>query len=502
MKSRILSTLLLSSILMTSCSDFLEEDPKGSILPETFYTSKDDLDAAMRGIALSYNLAWNQTGGMAITFGADDITTHGGGNKKGFSDFDTFQANSSNDRLPLWWDNFYKTIKSSNSLIANYNNAVSAEQEVRDNAGGVGYFYRALNYFFLTRTWGEVPMPLEASLDEKENSSVEEIYAQIIADLKLAEEMLPDAWDDPARQNEVDVMPTAGSAKALLANVYLTSAGWPLKKTENYTLAAQKAKEVIDEKQRWGYDLLSDYANLWDKDYRYNSEAVFGCYFNKNIPSLWTYGDNWGNGSQLGPLNFAPGEEGGWDEAFGEIDFYNKFPEGPRKDATYQMDYYIDNNPKKVVDYTKLTHKHPYFLKYRDDESYDANTHKGNDWIGSATVYVIRYAEVLLTYAEAQARSTGSVDQSAYDAVNLVRKRAGLKNLQTGLSKDKFIDAVIEERGWEFAGFEPASRWFDLIRTETVAKANESRNSGELNLVGKPSDTDHTYYWAPIPIVK
>src|SRR5690606_8942175 len=119
--------------------------------------------------------------------------------------------------------------------------------------------------------------------------------------------------------------------------------------------------------------------------------------------------------------------------------------------ATYQMDYYIDNNPKKVVDYTKLTHKHPYLLKYRDDESYDANTHKGNDWIGSATVYVIRYAEVLLTYAEAQARSTGSVDQSAYDAVNLVRKRAGLKNLQTGLSKDKFIDAVIEERGWEFA---------------------------------------------------
>jgi len=502
MKTKLYTILAASTLLLGSCKEFLEEDPKGSITAQTFYKSAEDLNAAMLGLALNYNLAWNQTGGMAINFGSDDITTHAGGNKKGFSDFDTFQANSSNDRMVIWWNYFYQTIKSSNALISNYNNATDATQDVRNHAGGVAYFYRALNYFFLTRTWGAVPMPLEFSLDKKENSSPEELYRQILEDLKKAESMLPDAWDAPRRQNGVDILPTAGSAKALLANVYLTMAGWPLKKTENYALAAAKAKEVIDNSSKWGYALLPEFGQLWDKDYQYNKEAVFGCYFNKNMPSIWTYGDNWGNGSQLGPPSFAPGEEGGWDEAFGEINFYTNFPAGARKDATYQKDYFLNNDPKKVVDYTKLTHKHPYFMKYRDDESYDPATHKMNDWWGNATVYVIRYAEVLLTYAEAHTMATGNADGSAYAAINQVRKRAGLNNLPAGMSKDDFQKAVIAERGWEFAGFEPASRWFDLIRTETVAQANAQRSSAEVQLVGKPDDNSHIFYWAPLPIIK
>jgi hypothetical protein len=494
--------LATSCLALGSCKDFLEENPKGSITEKTFYNSAEDLNSAMLGLALTYNLAWNQTGGMAINFGADDITTHAGGNKKGFSDFDVFQATSSNDRMVIWWNSFYQTIKSSNALITNYNNPKDISQEVKNKAGGVAYFYRALCYFFLTRTWGDVPMPLEFSLEEKSDSTPEEIYSQIIEDLKKAESMLPDRWDAPRRQNEVDILPTAGSAKALLANVYLTSAGWPLKRTENYALAAEKAKEVIDNSAKWGYDLMPEFGQLWDRDYQYNKEAVFGCYFNKNMPSIWTYGDNWGNGSQLGPPNFAPGEEGGWDEAFGEINFYNNFPEGPRKDATYQMEYFLENDPTKVVDYTKLTHKHPYFMKYRDDASYDRATHGMNDWWGNATVYVIRYSEVFLTYAEASAMAKGTPDESAYNAINKVRKRAGLNNLTTGLSKTQFVDAVIAERGWEFAGFEPASRWFDLIRTETVAKANANRLSVELPLVGVPNDQTHAFYWAPQPIVK
>src|SRR5690606_37656881 len=108
MNRKILTIIAAAGLFLTSCSNFLEEDPKGSITPNSFYNSAEDLNAAMLGIALNYNLAWNQTGGMAITFGSDDITTHSGGNKKGFSDFDTFQPNSSNDRMTIWWDNFYK----------------------------------------------------------------------------------------------------------------------------------------------------------------------------------------------------------------------------------------------------------------------------------------------------------------------------------------------------------------------------------------------------------
>lgn len=502
MKKYIIALLGTSMILSSCKKDFLDEVPKGSVAPEVFYKSANDLNSAMVGLALTFNLAWNQTGGLAITFGSDDITTHNGGNKKGFSDFDTFQGTASNDKSPLWWGSFYRNIKSANALVAKYPGATDATPVERENAGGVAHFYRAVSYSFLTRTFGAVPMPLEATLDEKENSSPAEIYAVIVADLLKAEAMLPDQWTGQRRQNNTDILPTKGSAKAMLANVYLTMAGWPLKQTDKYALAAQKAKEVIDGKGTWGYGLVTNYADLWDKDSRFNKEAVFAAYFNKNMPSIWDQGDNWGNGSQMGPKNFGPGEEGGWDEAFGEIAFYNKFPEGPRKDATYQKDYFLNNDPTKVVDYTKLIHKHPYFLKYRDDESYDPTTHLGTDWWGSATVYIIRYAEVLLTYAEAQAMSAGGPDASAYAAVNEVRKRAGLADLPNNLSQTAFRDAVLAEKGWEFAGPEPTARWFDLIRTETVAKAAADRDASELPLAGKPDDGAHAFYWAPQPILK
>ncbi len=207
----------LAAFGLASCQGFLDEDPKGSITPQTFYKTTEDLHAATLGLALAHNLAWNQTGGMATTFGSDDITTHAGGNKTGFADFDVFRANASNDRMPIWWDNFYKTIKSANSLIANYPNASGASETDRQNAGGVGHFYRALSYFFLTRTWGEVPMPLEASLTPQNNAKPQEIYAVIVADLQKAETMLPDGWTAPAaRTGQISFRPKAPPRRSWL----------------------------------------------------------------------------------------------------------------------------------------------------------------------------------------------------------------------------------------------------------------------------------------------
>ena len=81
-----------------------------------------------------------------------------------------------------------------------------------------------------------------------------------------------------------------------------------------------------------------------------------------------------------------------------------------------------------------------------------------------------------------------------------MRNRAGLSNLVAGLSQSAFRDSVIAERGWEFAGAEPAGRWYDLIRTETVSKANSDRDASEEPLKNIPDDAAHTFYWAPIPI--
>jgi hypothetical protein len=340
-----------------------------------------------------------------------------------------------------------------------------------------------------------VPLITDNSVDyTRTKAQPADIYKLIVSDLQSAETMLPDAWDGTRRQNGVDIPPTRGSAKALLANVYLTMAGWPLKQTDKYALAAAKAKEVMDNSATWGYQLLPNFADVFKRTGKFNHETVFGCYYNVNV-SGWA----WENYNMLTPDAYAPDDEGGWGDGYGEINFYKKFPPGPRKNATYQMVYYINNDTSRAVDYTGTIHKHPYFYKYRDDDAFDSVTHTNNNWIGSHTVFVIRYAEVLLTYAEAQAMSSAP-DASAYAAINKVRNRAGLSNLTPGLSQLAFRDSVIAERGWEFAGVEPAARWFDLIRTETVGKANSNRDPLEEPLKNIPSDADHTYYWAPIPI--
>lgn len=487
--------LALIVLAMACKKSFLDEKPEGSITPVNFYKTSSDLEMASAALALQLNGAFNTI--VSPYYGADDITAKRTGNKIDFSDFDVFQANSSNSRMTAWWDYFYKTIKSANSLIQSYENATEATAEQRNHAGGQARFMRAISYFYLTRTWGEVPMPTAPTIDNnRANAKVADIYDLIVSDLQKAETMLPDHWDGVRKQGSIDILPTKGAAKALLANVYLTMAGWPLKQADKYALAAAKAKEVIDGKATWGYDLMANYADLWKIGNKYNKEAVFACYYNNDVPA-----PNWENGNMTGPKPLAPDyEEGGWDDGYGEISFYNKFPAGPRKDATYQKDYYVKNDPDNIVGWQGTLQKHPYFLKYRDDDTYDWLTHSSSDWWSSGTTYIIRYSEVLLTYAEAKAMSSAP-DASAYDAINQVRQRAGLPYLSPGLSQTAFRDSVVAERGWEFAA-EAGIRWFDLVRIETVQKANSTRDASEVNLINQPSDANHTYYWAPIPANK
>jgi len=483
-------------VLLISCSKgFLEEKPKGSVTPDAFYKTGDDLNLASIALYNNLNAAVNQSDGFAPMWGGDDVTVVRSGNKETWSDYDIFQPLSSNEGANYFWNSLYTTIKSCNALILNYAGASEATAEQRNQAAGQAFFVRALSYFLLTRIWGPLPLVTDVNVDFKRPlATSEEIYQLIVNDLQNAEKMLPNHWDGNRSQNGVDVAPTVGSAKSLLANVYLTMAGWPLKQIQYYALAAQESKEVIDGKATWGYDLLPVFADLWNVSSKYNHETVFGCYFNASVPDAWN--NNSGNAR---PNSFQPEEEGGWGDGYGEINFYNAFPPGPRKVATYQTEYFINNDPSNVVNWQNTVKKHPYIQKYRFDEYYDASTHINSNWIDGRTVYMMRYAEVLLIYAEAASVANG-VDANAYNAINLVRKRAGLVDLTPGLTADAFRDSVIAERGWEFAGVEPGgARWFDLIRTESVAKFNSNRDPSEEKIPNMPNDASHDGYLAPYP---
>lgn len=150
-----------------------------------------------------------------------------------------------------------------------------------------------------------------------------------------------------------------------------------------------------------------------------------------------------------------------------------------------------------MLDWTETLQRRPYYKKYWDIPGFDwEKPWEYVDWKSERTNVVLRYANVLLTYAEAQAMSEGP-DQSAYDAVNRVRNRAGLENLTPGLSATAFRDSVVLERSWEHAGGEfAASPWYDLVRLERVEEAAADRHPWEQPIFTPPDKAD---YFAPYP---
>lgn len=473
---------------VTACNkQFLDEEPKGRLASEGFFKSKADLDMGVNAIYNKLNRACNIDEFDVPCMGADDVTTRTGSNKEDFRAFDQFNAINTVERLGDTWRKHYSMINFANFVINGYINATQASQIEREQAAGQAYFLRAWGYFYIVRVWSKAPLVTTNEANTTiGRSTPQEIYALIESDLQKAEQFLPVKWDNIDAKRK-GIAPTKGAAKALLASVYLNMAGYPVNDAAKYALASQKAKEVLDDAANYGYRLLPNFADLW-KDVTYNDEQVFNAVYNNLDPG----GDNFYNYNVRAPHPSQPEEEGGWDDYFAEINFFNNFPAGPRKDATFQTIIRVNNVP---VNWTLGIQKHPYYKKLRAANGFADIPGINNNWQSSRTNQIIRFAEVKLIYAEAKAMS-GSPDLTAYKEVNEVRRRAGLPDLQSGLSQTAFRDSVVQERAWEFAGNEFCHRWFDLVRLQLVEKAAQGRHPNEIPLIRQPTKAE---YFAPIP---
>ena len=480
-KHRLFLAIPLSLICSFSCSD-LAEDDRGILLKETFLETELDLDAAVTNTYSKFlDNPWGGIAGRDIfapLMGSDDIMTKA--NVSGWTVFDRFSVDPLNGTLQNLWAQFYSTIYAANYVIENYHRVVSDNETKINQRVGEVRFLRAFSYFWLVRIHGELPMPTtELDLAIK-RSSIETVYEQIVSDLQFAESHLPDSWGGEYGR------PSKWSAKSLLSLVYLTMAGWPVKDASKYALAAAKAEEVMDQGP---YILLPDFGDLWLMENDYNAEVVWGLVF---CP-LNTCGTE--ARTSITARTTGPSEEDGWDQIYCELGFFNKFPEGPRKDATYHT-VFTDGTT-----WQESSVKHPFIAKYRDGSVEGEANYESKDLTGR-NMNFIRYAEVMLIYAEATAMASGP-DAKAYDAVNQIKRRGqGLPldvpapgvDLTPGLSALAFRDEVIEERGWEFVA--EFSRWFDLVRTEKVGEMNNNKPSDDLAPLGTITEED---YLLPIP---
>jgi hypothetical protein len=472
---KILCAFLLTASL-AGCKDFLEEQPRGQVVGTNALTSVEGLDAALagayKGMTYTWVMGFTTSAVVGLTMGGDDVTTHPASNKADFREMDQLNVTSQNPRTVVIWRGCYKTIQGANNIINNYQKTTGDKAKI-DQIVGEAHFLRALSYYWLVRSWGRVPLITTAEyttdLMTIKRSEPAEIYTLIESDLAQAELLVPDAKRNPGRPNK-------GSVKALLADVYLTQGGWPINNASKYEQAAAKAKEVIDNRGTWGFELFPDLAVLWSgsKAAAGTSEEVFAFYTNET---------QWFAANAIYGNAATPAEESGWDDYFAEITFYNNFPAGRRKDLTFYTEF---KGPGGVtIPWQQSLTKHPYYRKFRLEVN--------NTYQSSMPVSMMRYAHVLLIFAEAQARSAGSPSAEAYAAVNAVRRRAGLAAI-SNLSGADFANAVVDERAWEFAA--EWTRWFDLVRLERVEQANANKAPDDLKPIGAVTKSD---YWLPVP---
>lgn len=497
MKLRYITFLLALTLAGAGCQK-LTEDPKGSLTPGTYFKTASDLDAAVASIylQLAVDAAYANISNSTPCFGSDDLTTDPGLNKLGFRLFDQLNGNSDADgRLNNVWQGPWTAIYQANNVIANYEK-VDAADDVKHAYAGQAFYLRAFSYYMLVRTFGPVPVidkPLDVDA-RPARDSVSSVYNLIVNDLKTAIGFLPASFPGaPGKANQQ-------AAKALLAEVYLTMAGWPLKQTANYALAAEQSDAVIKSGQ---YTLVPDYAKVFTTNN--NAESVFSLQFNVagGLPQR-TFG------SSCMPLDeVALNGNSGWDDFYPEISFYQAAPKCARTDATFYTTIKLlqPNKTFKLVPWSSAeTHAgHPYYKKFRAGVG-DGIVETDNSIISAnpstnKTLDIIRYPMVLLNYAEASAMAANAPTSESYAAINQVRRRAGLADLTPGLALNAFRDSVVQERAYEFAG-EFGIRWFDIVRLQLLPQILARRSSLEnpINpaVAGNPAALAQKYL-TPIP---
>ncbi len=521
-----------SLLSLTSCGDFLDEDPKGQLNPDTFYTIEDDYTAGVNTLYDKVNQTQSWTNPMYPQWQGDDITANPGSNKQACAALDAFDSDGANKGVTEAWTQHYAVIKTANLIIEGSEKFPGDKAKIA-TALGNAHFWRAYSYYYLVRVFGKLPIITKTNIEQfdVQPSEIEKVYELIVQDLKDAINELPTGYDkEPARLFGVDVWATKQAAQSTLAAVYMSMAGYPLNKgTEYYKLAAELAKDVITNNGTYGFILNQDWKDVYSMGNNYNMETVLGI---NNDAKGW-----WDHDSQLSSCcRFEGLGDGGWGDAWGEIAFWKRYPEGPRKNAIYAPKvtfqetitekigdeevkkdkiskavywWELDNNGKPVVDAY-----HPMFTIFtvnadekgtmlKQPYDYMGINYKG--MVNDRRHNLIRYSEVLLWYAESAARAGLSDLTEAKNCLKLVRSRAvtDVENVTLGdgttvkidnMSAAQLAEACYIEHGWEVAGnwVSMVTRRSDELRMDELKKNFEYRVANAPIVVAKEGGKEYT----------
>lgn len=448
---KIIITFLFSAGLLVSCTE-LEVTPTSFVTEDNYFITQDDAVASVTAVyaSLSIDPGEQSLFGRNLYFltdmGSDYAAAGVSATNPQVRALSALTHDATSDRVQVAWRQIYNGINRANVSIDNIPK-VSGNEVIKTRLINEAKFIRALLYFQAVRLWGGVPIVLHEAKsinlgDLKTNrATVEEVYAQIITDLTDAEALPPTYTASDAGRA------TSGAAKAILAKVYLTRKDWPN--------AILKSREVIN--GGYGYALFEEFQDIFTKTKKNGKEHIFSVQFEPNQA---------GNGSS-----------GSTFQATSFTGFTATEPADIISDVALFYDIYAPGDKRRDVSYAKqllnpttgtlYTFPKPIFKKYLDLTNLAT---PGNVAINFP---IIRYADILLSLAEAINEQSGPTAES-YELINQVRRRAFGKPITTadatvdltGLNQTSFRAAIQEERKKEFV--QEGQRWFDLVRWGTL----------------------------------
>ena len=490
-----LTVILFGLFFLVSCDDFLTENPKTQIFVDNYFETPEDARAIVNGIYRT---------GVPGFYGAGSAyagtTKMMGGYMSGLFDNEykgqeVHVQNTHNLTLsPInmagyfggQWSSAYQAISRANTALKYVPETEGLNDAEKNNLMAQSRFFRALNYLYLVRVWGDVPLITEPyeSLEDiyVERTPASQVYDQIIEDLNWAEQN-GGLNNDTFPGNDYRV--TRGAVVTLRADAQLHKAGYPVQDESSYQDAANSARTVINSGV---FDLIEHGSTLQESAYNVlrtsdvEDEYIYAIEYESNIAENgWLPSYSYPNRlAAFGLFTYSI-----TNNAYRPLDELVRVYD-PERDLRVQEQQFFHS--QREIDGEVYEFSLSPYLYHDTNALFDTNR-------GTKNQNVYRYAEVLLIAAEAIARSEG-VTQEAVSYLADVRSRAYWETDRSeieaellGLSVDNFVEEVWKERLREFSL--EFKIWFDIQRTRQYPTTDEA-NPGEVNFVNV---IGHTNPW-------
>lgn len=477
---------------LCSCESFLDEDPRGQQMQETFYNTDSEVLGGLLGI---YAQAINTDQGLrcdliARSEAASDLFTYKPVAAANGMAYPKYMVAPGNPILEGSWNRAYSVIFGVNAYIRALtdNSSPKITHSLKDGCLNEAKFFRAFMYYHLVMCWGDVPLRLEPTImteTDMARSSVDEIWKAVIQDLTEASSLSEKKDVETGRISK-------GAVLTLLAKVYLASG------------RTKEAEGVLN--QISGYSLMPFINDVWNTQYKYNKESIWEINREKGtIPKQ-------GNGLLAYYLPMSVDFQGA-NATYPLSDYLLQMTElgSPRTKLYYSKKPLLNEITDKYKGeyvYTKSTGEevrivftnatqplYSHLMKFTD---FSTIGHKFQTGDSPFNIIIFRYADVVLMKAEVECELNGATNL-ALVYLNQIRKRAGetLYTLtkENGLrqlkSKEDLREAIRNERALELVG--EGHRFYDLKRWGTeyaLTKLKESRKASIENTTPcyKPED--------------